>query len=131
MTVDVDILFDTHDWSEDDISNAMAGWKSHPLWFMTGLRGFPRSGFKFSKKGLADVDVLFTGKDKFLRSVVRRRKIMKIGNLNIPVIQAEDLIIMKTLAGREKDEEDIEAIWEEIGDKLDSDYISRTISRLG
>lgn len=132
VTVDVDILFDNHDWPESEVVDGMSGWKSHPLWFMTGLRGFPRSGYKFSKRGLADVDVLFTGKDKFLRSVVRHRQIMKIGGgVEIPVIKAEDLIIMKTLAGREKDEDDVEAMWSEMGDKLDASYISRTIEKLG
>ncbi len=134
VTVDVDILFDNKNYSEFEIPDWINGeivkWKSRPLWFMTGLAGFPRKGIAFSKKGHADIDVLFTGKDKFLRSAVDDHEVLKIGGFSIPVIAPENLIIMKTLAGREKDDDDVAALWGKLGDDLDNEYINKTLSRL-
>ena len=50
--------------------------------------------------------------------------------LQVPVASAEDLIVMKVLAGRRKDEEDVAAILSAQGSKLDLDLIRSTLHDL-
>lgn len=131
VTVDMDILFDDHGWDREDIFEHMDGWKRRPLFFATGMRGYPRTGISFRKLGYANADVLFAGKDSFLRRAVRDSQSMKIDTGRIlPVISPENLIVMKKLAGREKDDEDADAIWDALEDGLDADYIQRMLDKL-
>ena len=49
---------------------------------------------------------------------------------NVRLASPEDLVVMKILAGRPKDVEDVRAILAANRDQLDSDYIERTLGRL-
>jgi len=65
------------------------------------------------------------------QSQLKRRILVKILNINIWLVSPEDLIIMKTLFGREKDQTDIMHIIRIQGDKLDNNYIQENIENLG
>lgn len=49
---------------------------------------------------------------------------------SVPLASAEDLVIMKILAGRPKDVEDMRAIVAAYRDGLDIDHIERTLTTL-
>lgn len=53
-----------------------------------------------------------------------------VGGSRVPVAAAEDLIVMKILAGREKDKQDIVAVLRARRDKLDLGAIRATIEML-
>ena len=52
-----------------------------------------------------------------------RAELVDLGDVEVPVISAEDLIALKVLAGRRKDLEDVRGVLLEKGDRLD---LSRT-----
>jgi hypothetical protein len=58
---------------------------------------------------------------------LERAVIHDLGGLSVPVACAEDLIIMKILAGREKDLDDVAAILAARGPKLDTHTISSAL----
>ncbi len=134
VTVDVDILVDDNAICADALTEALLrrGWRKHPLYFPSRLKGLPKNGIAFEKgrRPIVMIDVLFTGKDKFLTGAVKNSDSMKVDGFSIPVIGAEDLIIMKSLANRDKDHDDIAEIYRAIGDRLDDSYISRTLEDL-
>jgi len=71
------------------------------------------------------LDVVLAGpgiEDKFIERVVR----VEIEGLSVPVASPEDLIVMKVLAGRSKDLEDVRTVLTERMNRLDIAYI-RTI----
>ncbi len=61
---------------------------------------------------------------------LERATVRKIHGLAVPVATAEDLIAMKVLAGRRKDEEDIVAILSAQAERLDLRLIRRTLTDL-
>ena len=133
VTIDVDLLIDATEADAGDIVERMEGWTSKRLWFVSGRLGMPQYGMQFSRTEpfVADLDVLFTGDDKYLRSVVRKAGLHEVQpGLQFPVVAAEDLMVIKTLVGREKDVEDTQALFEALGDKLDEEYITRMVNKL-
>ena len=50
--------------------------------------------------------------------------------VSIPVATAEDLIVMKTLAGRDKDLDDVRAVIGGQGLRLDVEYVRTTLAAL-
>ena len=64
-------------------------------------------------------------KTKFQHEVLRRAKKGKLGKLNLHIISAEDLILIKLQAGREKDIEDIRQIILENSPRLDFVYLGK------
>ena len=54
----------------------------------------------------------------------------KLGDTSVPVIDPEDLVIAKVLAGRPKDVEDARNLWRILGQELDADRIYRTLRLL-
>lgn len=77
-------------------------------------------------EGVVIIDFLFPINEVFIRTVENAVRINTEG-VSIPVARAEDLILMKTLAGRPQDIFDIEAIKREC--LLDEDYIKKYISK--
>lgn len=74
------------------------------------------------------LDVVLAGsglEEEFLR----RSRRVTIGELSIPLIDIEDLIIAKILGGRPKDIEDVRALWRIRGRNLDATRI-RDVLRL-
>lgn len=74
-------------------------------------------------------DVVLGGpglEELFLQRAVSR----KVHGLQVPIAAAEDLIVMKVLAGRRKDEEDVVAVLSAQRGKLDLELIRRTLRDL-
>jgi hypothetical protein len=59
-----------------------------------------------------------------------RARIVDLGGTSVPVIDPEDLVIAKILAGRPKDLEDVRTLWRIRGPGLDGDRIHRTLCLL-
>lgn len=75
------------------------------------------------------LDVVLAGpglEDRFFDRVVDRT----IDGVRIPVASVEDIIVMKVLAGRPKDTDDVVAIATSHGDALDAGYVRRTLQDL-
>lgn len=75
------------------------------------------------------LDVVLAGsglEDEFLE----RAKAAEIGGTTVPLIDREDLIIAKVLAGRPKDVEDARGVWRLHRQALDADRIRRILSLL-
>lgn len=129
VTMDVDFLFD----GEIEEAKFSREWTVAPLLFPTRQPGYPRRGANFRRKNPPNhvVDLLEAGTDRFLLGVLSRAVPATIQRgLRVPVITPEDLIVMKTLAGRDKDVEDIAEIEHGMGDKLDYEYIRKAVDRL-
>jgi hypothetical protein len=75
----------------------------------------------------ADIVIAGPGlEEAFLERATRR----DIGGLEVPVARAEDIIVMKVLAARGKDREDIAAIVAAQGDSLDVESVRATLAML-
>lgn len=75
------------------------------------------------------VDVVLAAsglEDEFLD----RARVVDLGGTSVPLIDPEDLIIAKVLAGRPKDVEDARGLWQIHGQRLDADRIHRTLRLL-
>jgi hypothetical protein len=55
------------------------------------------------------VDILLADSE-YLKIALSRRRTVVFGDLNIPILTIEDLIVLKTLAGRLQDQADLEKI---------------------
>ena len=47
---------------------------------------------------------------EYLRTALVRRRLVAFGSLQVPILAIEDLIVLKTLAGRLQDQADLEKI---------------------
>ncbi len=75
------------------------------------------------------VDVVLAAsglEDEFLD----RARVVDLGGTSVPLIDPEDLVIAKVLAGRPKDLEDARSLWRIRGQELDADRIHRTLRLL-
>jgi hypothetical protein len=75
-----------------------------------------------------DIAVGLTG---FEQSVVARAEVRRIGDCDVPIATAEDLLIMKALAGRPQDDQDLEGLVISQGKNLDWDYCMKVAAGLG
>ena len=69
------------------------------IWRAVGIRG--------------DQDVvvdLLLADSEYLKIALSRRRMVAFGELNVPILAIEDLIVLKTLAGRLQDQADLEKI---------------------
>lgn len=66
---------------------------------------------------------------KFADSVLARRSRAEFWGVPIWVISPEDLIVMKLLAARPKDQEDIRAILRNVGERLDRTYVQSWVEQ--
>lgn len=55
---------------------------------------------------------------------------VNIGGTTVPVVDPEDLVIAKIIAGRPKDVEDAQTLWRLHGQRLDANRIRRTLELL-
>ena len=74
---------------------------------------------------------LAIGLSGFERQAVARAELIDLAGCHIPVASSEDLIIMKLLAGRPRDEQDICGLVVAQGERLDWDYCERIATELG
>ena len=58
-----------------------------------------------------------------------RAQVIDLGGTSVPLIDREDLVIAKVLAGR-KDLEDARNLWQILGQELDANRIHRTLRLL-
>ncbi len=75
------------------------------------------------------VDVVLAGsglEDVFLSRVQR----VDIGGMSVPILDLEDLVIAKVLAGRPKDLDDARALWRIQGSRLDAGRIRALLAEL-
>ena len=79
-------------------------------------------------KHVWDVDV-FLAESDFLRSALRRRRLVDLDGRQTPLITPEDLIVMKLLAWRPKDQGDIDDLLLVVG-ALDEAYLREWAERL-
>lgn len=131
VTVDIDILVAvTTAELEELFKKRGRGWTASRLWFASRRKGIPAGGLNLTKdKPQIDVDLLATGSDSYLQDVVLSALSTNLQpNLTMPVIQPEDLVVMKSLVGRDKDHDDVVAISR--ARKLDTKYIDGWINEL-
>jgi len=74
---------------------------------------------------------LAVGLSGFERQVVARAEPLIVAGCRFPVATAEDLIIMKTLAGRPRDDQDLRGLVIAQGAHIDWDYCESTATELG
>lgn len=135
VTIDIDLLVlgtEAQIVAQLDRQPESEHWLRHRLWLPNKLRGLPRRGLHLIRKDgyEAEVDLLATGEDKFLRSVVEHAREVEVHQgLNFPVCTAEDIIIMKSLVGRDKDMDDISQLYRSKSN-LDLEYINRQLEEL-
>lgn len=73
---------------------------------------------------------LALGLTGFEQNAIRRAAPVDLGGCLVPVASAEDLILMKTLAGRPRDTDDVAKIVLRQGEALDWSYVLRTAREL-
>lgn len=73
---------------------------------------------------------LALGLTGFEQQLIARAPKMKLANRVVPVATSEDLILLKVLAGRPRDDDDITRIVARHGDALDWDYLLQTAEAL-
>ena len=132
VTVDIDLLLKCSTDDLEEFRHSLKGFMSHALRFGGRLKGMPKYGVKFTQdKPLhCDADLIVAGDDKFLQSVVRRAITANVSpHLSLPVITVEDLVVMKSLVGRDKDLEDVQAL-QAACPKMDMTYVGRMLERL-
>lgn len=74
---------------------------------------------------------LAIGLSGFEQQTVHRAEKLELVGHQIPVATAEDLIIMKTLAGRPQDDQDVLGLMIVQGERLDWEYCETTAAALG
>lgn len=99
------------------------GWTAHPAWRQAEL-------LRLERADLPRVDLLIASTD-YERIAVRRAPTALIADRDIRVLTPEDLIIFKLAAGRLRDYEDVVAMLNASGGKIDTRYVRRWLEDLG
>jgi hypothetical protein len=80
---------------------------------------------------LTDIKVdLAIGLSGFEQQAISRAETLQLAGCDIPVATSEDLILMKLLAGRPRDEQDVHGIIAVQGGRLDWNYCEATAAAL-
>jgi len=74
---------------------------------------------------------IFLARGQYFQFAIKRKKILTVFNMRIPVISPEDLILYKLIAGRSRDIEDIHEILLRQKDNLDMPYMKQWAEELG
>lgn len=72
------------------------------------------------------VDIILAGSE-LETAFLDRARVLDVGDLNVPVISPEDLVVTKVLAGRPKDLADAAAVMRAQAQTLDMEYVRRTL----
>jgi hypothetical protein len=133
VTPDMDFLLSLDIDAIEELVHNYRGWHTQPIWFPNRhQKGLPRRGVKLIKKAPfeAEVDLISTGGDRFLELVVKNAVPVRISqSLFLPIVSAEDLVVMKTLAAREKDADDVKFMYEHRSE-MDRKYIDKWMKKL-
>jgi hypothetical protein len=129
VTIDADFLVDTENMDVLELLFRGLGWGVFPVVFRRGnQRGFPKYGWALRRKGSTDIDVISTSGDAYLKKVVSEAVVVSLKGIRVPMVTAEDLIVMKTLVGRDKDVEDTIVLRQHVD--VSEDYIKKTLGSL-
>jgi hypothetical protein len=74
---------------------------------------------------------LALGLSGFEQQLITRAESLHVSGTNVAVATAEDLVIMKTLAGRPRDDQDVQGILAARGNQLDWEYCLSVAGELG
>lgn len=74
---------------------------------------------------------LALGISGFEQQAIARAEIVEMAGTTVPVVSGEDLLIMKVLAGRPQDDQDVRGLVIAQGDRLDWEYCLRVGGELG
>ena len=131
VTADVDLVVGATVESALELISSLKGSSLEPLFagveevieraFILPLRHRP-TGVKID---------LAIGLSGFEQQALVRAEAMEIAGHEVLVATAEDLLIMKILAGRPRDQQDVEGIVNAQGESLDWEYCLRTAQLLG
>jgi len=132
VTVDVDFLVrgtcgDILDAYENHFGPA---WKPMTMEFPGEI---PKHCVRLRRRGSDDVvlDLIPTDGVEYLDSIVARAVPVQVQpGLYVPIARVEDLIVLKTLANREKDSQDVALIGAKLGAAIDYAYVRRTLEEL-
>jgi hypothetical protein len=64
----------------------------------------------------------------FEREALQRAELLDVGGVDIPVAVAQDLVIYKTIAWRDRDRTDVERLLRAHADEIDLSYVRRVIA---
>lgn len=119
------------------------GWERGVLRFAHNRPGFPTRGVEIHAVSpisdsqefkIQDIDLIAAGGDQYLQSVVSRAKSVSIEKgrkkVSFKVATPEDLVVIKTLVGRDKDVEDVMELQRKLGSALDAGYVDQKLNEL-
>lgn len=131
MTVDVDVMIAA------DVNHALglvAGLEQSPFEpLFTGVDEVVRRAFILPlrhRRTKVRLDVAI-GMSGFEQRALERAQLVTVGGLEVPVVAVEDLLVMKALAGRPQDEQDILGIVAVRGREIDWNECLTTARELG
>jgi hypothetical protein len=131
VTADVDLVLGITIDAAIDLIPSLKGTSLEPLF--SGVEEVVQRAFilplRHRPSGV-NVD-LAIGLSGFERQALARAEAMNIAGHDVMVATAEDLLIMKLIAGRPRDQQDIEGIIAAQGRRLDWDYCHQTAQALG
>ena len=131
MTVDVDLVIAADVDDALRLARDLPGTRFQPLF--PGVEEVILAAFILPLRHRATgvrVD-LAVGMSGFEHEAIGRATRMSIGETRAPVVTVEDLLVMKALAGRPQDEQDIRGIVELHGDRIDWNACLATAQALG
>lgn len=131
MTADVDLVILADVPRGLALANSLSGTNFKPLF--DGIADVVEKSFLLPlRHRTTNVKVdLALGLSGFEHRIMARAERLSIGGSQIAVATAEDLLIMKLLAGRPKDEQDIEGLMIAQSRTLDWNYCSQLAKQLG
>lgn len=131
VTADIDLVIGVTTAGAIDLIPRLGGSSLEPLF--TGVEEVVERAFILPLRHRATgvkVD-LAIGLSGFEQQALSRAEKIRIEGHDVAVATAEDLLIMKLLAGRPRDQQDIEGIISAQGERLDWDYCLETAQALG
>lgn len=130
-TVDVDVLADTADLALVVAAAGAGGLvASAAEQQQLAAAGMARLRLPEHPTGRVRVDVL-AATHPFYSRVVARSRVVDVDGMRVRVASAEDLVVLKVMAGRPQDTADVAAIVAAQGAALDRDLVRRELADLG
>jgi hypothetical protein len=130
-TADIDVIIGINVDRAVAFASGLEGTKFRPL-FDDVTEVVERSFILPLRHRLSNVKVdLALGLSGFEQQALARAQPMEIFGTLVPVVTAEDLLVMKILAGRPQDEQDARGIVTVQKDRLDWDYCLKVAGELG
>lgn len=130
-TADVDLVIDTDVEGALKLIEALEGSSFKPLF--EGVEEVVNQAFILPlshRETSVKVD-LSIGLSGFEQQLLERATLVELGKRHIPVVTAEDLLVMKLLAGRPRDQQDAMGIVMIQGGSLDLEYCRQIARDLG